>query len=77
MTVVNYEKVDCLEIEVNNKNKIKVELIKTNQKYGQYMKMQKLDENGNKEKTVYINEGDLVLFWNLYINRKENFKEIY
>lgn len=76
--IETYKEVENLKIPVNNGNSLKIELIKANKKENnQYLKITRLDEHGNKGRAEYINEGDLVLLWNLYIYKKENNEEIF
>lgn len=76
--VETYHNTDKLKIPVNNHNFLQVELIKTDKKENnQYLKITRLNENGDREKTEFINEGDLVLFWNLYIYKKEHKEPIF
>lgn len=77
ITVENYKIVNNIEIEVNNDRRLKLEFINTNKKYGKHLKITTLDAKGNKEKTIFVNESDIVLLYNLYIYKKENNEEIF
>lgn len=76
--VETYHNANELKIPINNKNFLKMEFIKTDKKENnQYLKITHLNEKGDIEKTEFINEGDLVLIWNLYIYKKEHNEEIF
>ena len=78
MTIELYRKIENLEIPVNNKNFLKVEFVKTDKKENnQYLKVTHIDEHGNNCRTEFINEGDFVLLWNLYIYKKSRNEEIF
>ena len=74
-----YKIVKDLKIEVNNKRALKFEFAKatTEKEYNQYLKITVLDAHGDKEKTIFINESDLVLLYNLYVYKKQNNEPIF
>lgn len=74
--VESYRNVEKAKIPVNNKNYLQMEFIKTN-KNNNYLKVTRINEKGEREHTEFINEGDLVLLWNLYTYKKENNQEIF